>query len=261
MNLKPIITNTSDFPTQIQPFVTGVKLFDSSCSPEAQVLFADKEQGFFIKSSVKGALEREADLTRWFHGKGLSAAVIAYVSDEKDWLVTEKVPGDDCIAAKYLEQPERLCDTLAERLALLHSTDFAGCPVQNRTAQYIAKAKQNYHAGICDASLFPDNWGYTSAEEAFSVIGKSSSLLKTDTLLHGDYCLPNIILDNWNFSGFIDVDGGGVGDRHVDLFWGIWTLFFNLKTNQYRQRFIDCYGRDKVDEEYLRIVAACEVFG
>jgi kanamycin kinase len=45
------------------------------------------------------------------------------------------------------------------------------------------------------------------------------------------------------------------------LFWGAWTLFFNLKTDQYRQRFIDCYGRDKVDDELLRVVAACEVFG
>ena len=85
--------------------------------------------------------------------------------------------------------------------------------------------------------------------------------LKNDTLLHGDYCLPNILLDNWRFSGFIDLDSGGIGDRHVDLFWGIWTLFFNLKTNAYRDRFLDAYGRDRVDEEILRLIAAIEVFG
>ena len=261
MTLKPITTNPSDFPLQIQPFMTGAKLFDSSCSPEAQVIFSDKEQGFFIKSAAKGTLARESELTRWFHGKGLSAAVVTYISDEKDWLVTEKVPGDDCTAAKYIEQPKRLCDMLAERLSIVHSTDFAGCPIQNHTQQYIARATQNYHAGIYDQTLFPDNWGYRSAEEAFGVIKKSDGLLKTDTLLHGDYCLPNIIHDDWHFSGLIDVDSGGVGDRHVDLFWGAWTLFFNLKTDQYRQRFFDCYGRDKVDAECLRIVAACEVFG
>ena len=80
-------------------------------------------------------------------------------------------------------------------------------------------------------------------------------------LTHGDYCLPNILLDDWRFAGFIDLDSGGVGDRHVDLFWGIWSLGFNLKTDRYRERFLDAYGRDKIEEERLRTVAAVEVFG
>ena len=73
--------------------------------------------------------------------------------------------------------------------------------------------------------------------------------------------MPNIILDNWKFSGFIDLDCAGVGDRHIDLFWGTCTLWFNLKTNQYYDRFLDAYGRDKVDEELFKVVAAAEVFG
>ena len=46
-----------------------------------------------------------------------------------------------------------------------------------------------------------------------------------------------------------------------DLFWGIWTLFFNLKTNDYCQRYLDVYGRDLVSEDALRTIAAIEVFG
>ena len=84
--------------------------------------------------------------------------------------------------------------------------------------------------------------------------------MKTDTLLHGDFCLPNIMLDNWQFSGFIDLDGAGVGDRHIDLFWGMWSLQFNLKTDQYRQRFLDAYGRDDIGESLFPVVAAVEVF-
>ena len=85
--------------------------------------------------------------------------------------------------------------------------------------------------------------------------------LKADTLLHGDYCLPNILLDNWKFSGFIDLGAAGVGDRHIDLLWGIWTLRFNLGTNAYSQRFLDAYGRDKAQPELLRGMAALEAFG
>ena len=261
MKLTLITPDISTYPTKLQPFMSGAKLFDSSCSPQANVIFIEKDGGYFLKTSPKGSLEREAALTRYFHNKGLSANVVEYISNESDWLLTEKIHGDDCVAAKYLEQPERLCDTLAEQLALLHAKDFSDCPVQNHTELYISGVKQNKLDGTFDKSNFPDSFGYKSAEEAWDVVEKQAHLLKTETLLHGDYCLPNIILNDWRFSGFIDLDSGGVGDRHVDLFWGIWSLWYNLKTNKYRERFIDVYGRNKVDEEILRIVAAVEVFG
>jgi kanamycin kinase len=146
-------------------------------------------------------------------------------------------------------------------LAFLHSLPFDGCPVSNHTETYLARAEKNYRAGDYSKDEFPDNWGYRTAEEAFDVIQKNARTLQTDTLLHGDYCLPNILLNDWNFSGFIDLGNGGVGDRQVDIFWGVWTLFFNLKTDRYRERFIDAYGRSRVDAERLKTVAAIEVFG
>lgn len=73
--------------------------------------------------------------------------------------------------------------------------------------------------------------------------------------------MPNIMLDDWSFSGFIDVDSAGVGDRHIDLFWGVWSLEFNLGTNEFASRFLDAYGRDKVNTDILKIVAAAEVLG
>ena len=95
-------------------------------------------------------------------------------------------------------------------------------------------------------------------------------MLKNEVLLHGDYCLPNIMLDGWKFSGFIDLDSAGVGDRHIDLFWGEWSMGFNLMMHgkmsetlarKYGERFLDAYGRDKIEKEKLRAVAAAEVFG
>ena len=85
--------------------------------------------------------------------------------------------------------------------------------------------------------------------------------LKSDVLIHGDYCLPNIMLDSWHLSGYIDVGNGGVGDRHIDLFWGAWTLNFNLKTDKFRDLFFDAYGRDMIDGLALRVIEAAEIFG
>jgi kanamycin kinase len=41
----------------------------------------------------------------------------------------------------------------------------------------------------------------------------------------------------------------------------MWTLNWNLKTDKHRERFFDVYGRGKIDENILRVVAAVEVFG
>lgn len=100
----------------------------------------------------------------------------------------------------------------------------------------------------------------TTATDAYRIAAEAAGELRTDALLHGDYCLPNIILDDWRFSGFIDLDHAGLSDRHIDVFWGAWTLWFNLHTSAYCSRFLDAYGRDVIDEGKLAAIAAMECF-
>lgn len=261
MNRTPILPDLNKFPAEFHRYFSGAKVYDSSCSSQARVYYLDKDEGYYLKSATKGTLEREAALTAYFHGKQLAAEMLAYTSGEQDWLLTRRLPGEDCICSAYLGDPKRLCDTCAELLRTLHEQDHRDCPVPNLTAERLVGAEKHYRRRQYDPSLFPDNWGYNSPEEAWDVIEKNTRYLNTDTLLHGDYCLPNILLDDWRFSGFIDLGGGGVGDRHFDLFWGIWSLGFNLKTDAFRQRFLDAYGREQVNEETLRLIAAIEVFG
>lgn len=260
MRRTRLFPNASDFPEPFRPLIENNPVYASSSSKAAQVWLLDGDGGLYLKSAAAGSLKTEADMTRYFHSLGLGAEVLAYLSEERDWMLTKRIPGEDCVFPDYLAQPKRLCDTLASLLRQLHETPFPGCPILDRCAVYRATAERNHWAGHYDAALFPDNWGFSSADEAWQVVQTNGKYLKSDTLLHGDYCLPNIILDKWNFSGFVDLDSSGVGDRHIDLFWGVWTLFFNMKTNAYCGRFLDAYGRDRVEPELLRTVAAFETF-
>ena len=249
----------SDFPELFQPLLQNTPVYDSSCSRAAKVFFLDREGGLYLKTAPKGSLGKEAAMTRYFHTKGLAAEVLAYESLEADWLLTRQIPGEDCIDPRYLSDPQRLCDTTAGLLRMLHDTDASHCHI-NRTADYLTTARRNYRQANFDPSFYPDGRVYASAEDAWKVVEENAKYLQTDTLLHGDYCLPNIILRNWQFSGFIDLDAAGVGDRHIDLFWGIWSLQYNLKTDRFRDRFLDVYGRESVNEEMFPIISAFEVF-
>ncbi len=262
MNRTPISLSLLDIPDEFHPLLEGAKLFDSSCSKEARVYFIDRDEGFYLKRAPIGTLKTEAEMTRFFYEKFLGAQVLSYISTpDCDWMLTRRVPGEDCTHRQYLDDPKRLSETLALRLRRLHELPHEGCPVPNRMKGYAETVMHNYQHGIYDKSLFPDNWGFSSAEEAINQAERCIPHFRSDVLLHGDYCLPNVMMDNWRFTGFIDVGNGGVGDRHLDLFWGIWTLYFNLKTDAYTDRFLSAYGREMIETEMFRGIAACEVFG
>ena len=264
MKRTEIDTACVELPNEFDAFIRGAKIYDSSCSPEARVIFIERDGGYFLKSAPAGSLKREAELTRFFHSRGLSAEVLAYISDKdgRDFLLTSRVQGEDLTHPTYLDDPKRLCDVLATTLRELHSLDFDGCPITDRMADYFYTAEQNYRKGIFDKELFGgEKYKNMSADDAWRILCEGRDLLRSDTLIHGDYCLPNVIFDKWHFGGFIDLGNGGVGDKHVDIFWGAWTLWYNLHTNEYRDRFLDAYGRDKINGDALDIVEIAETFG
>ena len=259
MRRTKIKINKSDFPTILHPFLEGACVFDSSCSMEARVFYIDKDEGLYLKKAPAGTLKAEAEMTEYFNKKSLASPVIDYVTDSEDWLLTKKVAGEDCTYAKYLDDPKRLCDNIATLLRQLHETDFSDCPI-DRVKSYIGTVESSYKRGHFDNDV-TDETRNLDREAAYRIACENKHLLTNEVLLHGDYCLPNIMLDDWKFSGFVDLGNGGVGDRHIDLFWGAWTLKYNLGTDIWRERFFGCYGRDKIEIDKLRIIAAMECFG
>ena len=249
-------------PEEVEKIISGADVYDSSCSPEARVYFIDKDCGYFLKKGNHCALETEAALTDYFHKKGLGPEVLFYrmCDGGVDWLLTSRVAGEDCTHADYLAEPKRLAALIGEELRALHESDVSDCPVKDRMGEYISLVEENYRTGNYDKTHFPDSFGYRSADEAIAVFENGKNELKNEVLIHGDYCLPNIMLDSWRFSGFIDLGNGGIGDRHIDLFWGAWTLVFNLKTDRYTDRFFDAYGKDKINPDALLAIAAAETF-
>ena len=262
MKRRAIQINTAAYPEALSALWKDAPVYDSSCSKEAQVLFVDKGGGYFVKKAPKGTLKTEALMTEYMHSLGLSAEVLYYGSaEEGDFLVTGRIPGEDCTDPKYLSEPERLCETAAMLLRTLHETDGRACPVRDRVRTYADTVTGGFDGRGYKPDLFQGLWEFKSFDEARRAAEEGLPLLKTDVLLHGDYCLPNILLDDWKFSGFIDLGCGGMGDRHIDLAWGVWTLQFNLGTSRYTDRFLDAYGRELIEPEMLRMVAAMEMIG
>lgn len=182
-------------PNAMRPYLKQATIYDSSCSEAAKTLFVEGAERTFLKICAYGSLERECRMTRFLHGLGIAPAVIAYESDgEQDYLLTEAVAGQDGAEVVHLEQPDRLASVFGESLRMLHSLPVDGCPYPHRTAELLA--------------------GAAGKEVDPGLVHRLGNFATDDVLIHGDYCLPNVILDRFSFCSFIDVGNGGVGDRH-----------------------------------------------
>lgn len=262
MKRTKINIDIQSFPKEVTNIIKDADIYDSSCSQEAHVYFIDKGKGYFLKEAPFGALKTEALMHDYFNSLKFTSPVVLYKNTEnKDYLLTERVVGEDCLDEIYISNPEKLCDVLGETLRILHDKSVKDCPVCDKADLYINSVKKGYESGRYEYDLFEGIWDFASKDEAWKAAKEGIDIFERNTLIHGDYCLPNIMLDNWRFSGFIDLGSSGIADRHIDILWGIWTLKFNLGTDKYTDRFIDAYGRDKVDKDKLRCIAAMEMFG
>ena len=203
---------------------------DSMGRSGAQVLKAGE---MYLKIDGEGKLERSARMQEYFAKNGLSAPLIAYEQAEgKDFLLIGAVAGEYACSERMLAQPERLAALLGETMRMLHETGAEDCP-------------------LCDAN--ERAMAMYAAEHGGKRHERAAGLLKQEVLAHGDHCLPNVFFREGRFSGYIDLGDAGLGDRHLDVCCAVWSLGYNTGSGRWRERLLDAYGRDAIDEERLRV--------
>lgn len=255
--MKKITITPSDFPRALHPWLIGAAVYDTSASSSATVLYSDA--GCYIKIDEKDMLQREARLTELFSHMGLGVPLLCYLSHDRDYLVTQTAIGKG--AQHFSGTPEQLCEILAGAMRRLHQCPASAAPVSSRLQRYWDSADGPFSGGYYDESTQMPRFSIAAKTKAWAIMQANRHRLKADTLIHGDFCLPNVILNGGQFNAFIDCNMSGLGDRHIDLYWCIWSLQHSLKTDRYTDYFLDQYGRANFDEEMLSIIAAFELFG
>jgi kanamycin kinase len=60
-------------------------------------------------------------------------------------------------------------------------------------------------------------------------------------LIHGDYCLPNVLVEQGRLTALVDLGRSGIGDPRDDFAAALWSLHYNYGPG-YARDFLDAYG-------------------
>lgn len=163
----------------------------------------------------------ELKILKWLNGKELVPKVIcSHIEGGKSYLLMSKVKGKMSCDITLLKNPEKLAELLAEGLKKLWSIDLKGCPCDSTIDEKLKMAEERVAKNLCsmedvEAGTYGEG-GFSSPEELLQWLNDNKPNEEL-VLSHGDYCLPNIFIDNDKISGFIDLGRCGVGDKYQDI--------------------------------------------
>jgi kanamycin kinase/streptomycin 3"-kinase/aminoglycoside 3'-phosphotransferase-2 len=143
--------------------------------------------------------------------------------DGNGTLITSTLHGIPASALSPAEAPVA-AGRLVEFLGLLHGLPVRDCPFDRRLAVTVPSAAANVTAGLVDQDDFDDvRRGRTAGgllDQLRAGRPRAEALQRADlAICHGDFCLPNVLLDpdTLAVTGILDVGRLGVADRHVDV--------------------------------------------
>lgn len=165
--------------------------------------------------------ENEYQMMAWLADKLPVPHVVCYEKDEsRSYLLMSKLTGEMSCATTLMEKPKQLVEMLADGLKMLWKIDITTCPysnsIDNKLRQAEIRVKQNLiDIEDTETETFGDS-GIRSPKELLQWL-KDNRPSEELVFSHGDYCLPNIFVNDNKINGFIDLGRSGVADKYQDI--------------------------------------------
>lgn len=164
---------------------------------------------------------RELAAMAWLSGKLPVPKILhAEVAEGVSYLLMSRLPGTMVCDASVMGQPRQAAACLAQGLKLLWQVDTAGCPAPNILDDKLREAECRVAKGLCSTQdAEPGTYGPRGFSSPAALLAwlKENRPQETPVFSHGDYCLPNIFVENRRISGFLDLGRSGISDPYQDI--------------------------------------------
>lgn len=173
-----------------------------------------------IKNDIASTVE-QVQVLRWLEGKIPVPQVLEYIEEHgRGYLLMSKIGGEMSCNTYYLENPHILLNALASGMKMLCEVDFRECPRVRDLDAMLKEARMQVENNLVDLdNVEPTTFGEGGFESPIHLLEwlENNRPPFEPVFSHGDYCLPNVFLENGHIKGFIDLDRAGVCDKWNDI--------------------------------------------
>jgi len=217
---------------------------------------------YYLKTAnITQDVSAEAQVLKWLSDKlPVPEIILHLLDDETEYLLTTEIPGSDASQLCNDKPTEEIVAQLAEGLRMIHSIRIDDCPF-NRCVDVTInnEAYRRMEQGLADVEDFDSQRMGKSLSELYQQLLSTRPSSEDLVFTHGDYCLPNIIINDNTISGFIDWGRGGVADRYQDLALAARSLEYNT-SRKLTQELFRMYGIDEIDWKKVEFYTLLDEF-
>jgi len=228
-----IVANLLKAPSELAALLAGYNCVQNDVGRSGSRVYRCEKNGHVLYLKIAPASEemrRERDLLVWLRHK--VPAPLVWDWHEKDglsYLLTTECEGHMAcdMPGNCIHKPaEKTIERMAEGLRMLQAVDIQDCPYDNALDKKLASALWNIENGKVDMADFADNGKFDTLMALYHWLAANKPPEEL-CFTHGDYCLPNVFIDDEKVAGFIDLGSGGIADRYQDIMMCIRSIGYN----------------------------------
>ena len=253
-------------PEPLQSFVEGLAWTRITIGESLSDIFRLDRSGhvaLYLKIAPRAhwmELLREKERLDWLQGRLPVPDVLGYeTADQNEYLLLTALPGRDAATLAAAEPNEKIVHLLATGLRAIHAIPIHDCPFGMTLDREIERARHNVVKSFVDEADFDCTRLGRSAAELFGEMLSRKPADEDLVFTHGDYCLPNVMIDRDEISGFVDWGRAGVADRYKDIALVARSLERNTGEDL-TLTFFEAYGLSSPDADKIEYYKLLDEF-
>jgi len=251
----------NDYPLELKEIIADFEVVEeiNGRIGDKIIKFSNKENEIlFLKISesfnAQNEMYNECTILKWMSSAGLVIPEVLFYekNEQRSFMLLSNVPGSAAHEIENHLSKEEIIRLSAEALKAVHKIDICSVPrdYQDCLEVELRNISENVKNDLIDIDAFKNANSDRSPESVLEYLLERKSIFNTDVFTHGDYCLPNILIDEEGKFGFVDWSQAGIGDIYRDISPVVKSIRRNFG-EAYEALFFKYYGvaEDDVDME------------